>query len=787
MNQFPLALGGMAPYAQFMLYKLAPSQRKPGKMDKFPCNINGVMVDAHDSQHWITADVACAEAARRGTGWGVAFILTKHDPFFFIDIDGALVDGNWSSLANELCGDFAGAAVEISQSNTGLHILGKLSGTPVPHACKNVPLGIECYTERRFIALTGTSIVGDVSTVHDAAFNRVVARYFPYEEALTDSGWTTTHVEGSCPIEDDARLIEKMLSTKSAQGVFGAKASAKDLWTRNVEVLSGAYPDPDREFDESSADAALAQHLAFWTGANCERIERLMRQSAMARAKWDDHKSYMQRTICGATSRQTNYYSVGAPIEIVPVTAVVEAATPVLRTGFQFMGQAQLIEHFKGCVYVADSHRILTPNGSMLKSEQFNAMYGGYVFTLDDTNEKTTKKAWEAFTENQGVMFPKVDRSTFRPDLAQGCITEEDGLRVVNTYVPVTIPSVPGDVTPFLTHLQKSLPNENDQQILLSYMAACVQYKGTKFKWAPLIQGVEGNGKTLFTLCVMAAIGERYSHMPPAQEIGEKFNAWLFDKIFIGVEDIYVPEQKLELIEVLKPMITGERLARRAMQQDQTMHRLCANFIFNSNHKNAVKKTLNDRRFCVFFTNQQEAVDLYRDGMNGDYFPKLYDWLKHEGGFANVTHYLENYKIPVGYNPAVDCQRAPETSTTHLAVAASMGSVEQEIMEAIDEGRQGFAGGWVSSKALDRLLQLMRADRQIPPGKRRDLMRSLGYDWHPALKDGRVNNVIMIDGGKPRLYIKVGHIHANLESPVEVARQYSLAQGDVSMMTATAS
>lgn len=103
-------------------------------------------------------------------------------------------------------------------------------------------------------------------------------------------------------------------------------------------------------------------------------------------------------------------------------------------------------------------------------------------------------------------------------------------------------------------------------------------------------------------------------------------------------------------------------------------------------------------------------------------------------------------------------------------------------MEAIDEGRQGFAGGWVSSKALDNLLRQMRADRTVPVGKRRDMMRQLGYDWHPALKDGRVNNVIMIDGGKPRLYIKIGHIHANLTNAADVARHYAAAQGDTSAL-----
>lgn len=764
----------------FIICKTVPSQSKPGRTEKMPCDIAGQVVSLHIANR-MSLEQARNTASLLGDNYRPAVILTG-DGRFCIDIDGALLDDRtWSPLATELCQTFAGCYVEVSNSGKGLHIFGYSPSIP-DHASKNVPLHIELYSDARFICL-GSNAQGDMMHDASAALNSTVSLYFPPGKHTQAAEWTTTHNPAACPIEDDARLIEKAYSSKgSVAAVFGSKATFRDLWERNVEVLSDAYPDTDREYDGSSADAALAQHLAFWTGNNCERIERLMRQSALVRPKWDSHKSYMQRTITGACARQTTWYSVGAPIELVKPTQVIESSAPVLRSGYQFIAGSQLVEHFTGCVYVAESHRVLTPNGQMLKSEQFNAMYGGYVFALDDSGEKTTKKAFEAFTENQCVMFPKVDRSTFRPDIAPGAIIEEDGLRHVNTYVPVSVPSVQGDVTPFLIHLQKLLPDDKDRNILVSYMAACVQYKGTKFKWAPLIQGVEGNGKTLFTMCVMAAIGERYSHMPPAQEIGEKFNAWLFDKIFIGVEDIYVPEQKIELIEVLKPMITGERLAKRAMQADQVMHRLCANFIFNSNHKNAVRKTANDRRFAIFYTAQQESVDIFRDNMDGDYFPKLYDWLKRGGGFAAVTHYLEHYDIPEQFNPATQCQRAPETSSTHEAVSASMGSVEQEVLEAIEEGRQGFCGGWVSSKALDNLLKAIRADRTVPVGKRRDMMRSLGYDWHPALKDGRVNNVIMIDGGKPRLYIKVGHIHANLESPVDVARYYSAAQGDVNAL-----
>jgi hypothetical protein len=265
--------------------------------------------------------------------------------------------------------------------------------------------------------------------------------------------------------------------------------------------------------------------------------------------------------------------------------------------------------------------------------------------------------------------------------------------------------------------------------------------------------------------------------MPPASEISEKFNSWLFNTIFVGVEDIHVPDSKAEVLEILKPMITGDRLAKRAMQQDQVMMANCANFIFNSNHRNAIKKTLNDRRFCVFFTAQQQVEDIARDGMSGNYFPDLYDWLRGDG-YAHVAHFLSTYAIPVEFNPTLGCQRAPYTSTTGEAVEASLGAVEQEVLECIEEGRQGFAGGWVSSMALDALIERLRMGRAIAPRKRRDLMKSIGYDWHPALKDGRVNNHILMDNGKPRLYIRQGHIHANLVGGAEVVRHYEAAQGD---------
>jgi hypothetical protein len=196
------------------------------------------------------------------------------------------------------------------------------------------------------------------------------------------------------------------------------------------------------------------------------------------------------------------------------------------------------------------------------------------------------------------------------------------------------------------------------------------------------------------------------------------------------------------------------------------------------NDKAGFKKTRNDRRFCMFYSAQQTEEDIIRDEMNGNYFPNLYDWLK-GGGYAIVADYLETYAIPTELNPAGACHRAPVTSTTSEAIDASLGGIEQEVIEAIEEGRVGFSGGWISSMAFERLLQTLHATRRIPHNKRREMLQSLGYDWHPALNNGRTNNAILLDGGKPRLFIKTGHIHCNLTTASEVVRAYQEAQGDI--------
>lgn len=765
--QAPPPLAGMAELRQFILVRILP--RGGGKTDKLPCDWRtGDVASGQDASVWTGYTEAAVAAACRGAGWGIGFVFTPACGFWFLDIDGAAQGNQWSPLAQQLCAAFPGAAIEVSSSGKGLHIFGR--GAIPPHGCRNQKLGLELYHEGRFVLL-GSNQVGDCRTEHTAALAATVATYFPpglsgalAAEELSDE----PAPEWGGPTDDD-ELIQRMLASHSKLGAFTGRASFADLWHADADALARSYPDggpQQRAYDASSADAALMQHLAYWTGKHGTRMVALAQRSALVREKWH-RDDYLPRTAKRAIAGCKQVYQRPA--------AAAEPPSSTAAPG-GFIGSHQLADLFKGCVYVIRAHAAVTPgNTSLIKPDRFDVLYGGYTFGLDQTNERTTKRAWEAWTLNQVARPAQAMEMCFRPSEAPGHIVDEAGVTMVNVWVPAKIDRSAGDVGLFLDHLRRLLPDAHDREVMLSYMAAVVQHQGTKFAWAPLLQGVEGNGKSFFTWCVQAAVGPQYTYIPRSDQISNKFNSWLFGKVFVGVEDVFVAHDKLELFEVLKPMITATRQSVELKGVDAAMADVVANFIFNSNHRDGLKKTRNDRRIAPLFCAQQEKEHLGRDGLTGPYFRRLYAWWRGLGRAA-VNEYLHTYRIPPGYNPATDCERAPDTSSTEDAVAASLGATEQHVLEAIEQGRQGFRGGWVSSTYLATLLQELRVDGRIPPNKRRGLMQAVGYDRHPALTGGRTDNLVLPDMAKPVLYVKQGHPDSAITGRSEVCRRYSEAQ-----------
>jgi Family of unknown function (DUF5906) len=785
-----LIFKALANRPQFIVYRRA---------DKVPVHHEKLWnIDAQDPANWLREDIARAWASAHGPAYGVGIVLWKGCGVACIDIDKAHANGEWSPLANELCARFQGAYIEVSQSGNGLHIFFSYRNEIPAHKKKNTALHIEFYDELRFIGLTGTLAQGDPTTDFTDAIPKLIADYFVPGVEVSADGWTVEPAAAWDGPADDEELIRRALASRSAGALFGSRASFRDLWENNIDALARAFPPQSagKDYDGSSADQALANHLAFWAGGNCERMHGLMLQSGLVRAKWE-REDYLRGTIAKAAAWQKTYYKQreitadvppsveqsapplvatleysGAPL---PANEAPKPAPPITGFGNIINDQGQPIV-FGGCVYIQDINQIMVPSGFTLKREQFDnsGAYKGreYVIARDGA---MTKSAWECFTQSKLIDFPGVRGTYFDPRDAEGLIKDSDGLPYINTWRDPKILAVEGDASLYFEHIKKIFPNGDDALIYVSYIAACVQHMGHKSSWALFIQGVPGNGKSFLTKVITYCFGKEYVASPGATQLDSNFNGYLYRRLMICVEEIMMTEGKAGTWEKLKTMITEPHQQIETKGVDQVTREVCFNMIFNSNHKDGLRKTGDDRRICPLYCAQQTLDDLTRDGLDTEYFIRLWTWFNN-GGNANILHALRTFEIPEQYDFTKRAIRAPRTTATDEAINAGLGSVEQDVLEAISAGRPGFRGGWINAGTLNSLLN-------EPPGrgkflarnKRREMLSTLGYEPHPKLLDGRLN-VALQDGTKPTLYIKRNNPAAGIEDQKLIKHLYETAQ-----------
>lgn len=800
----PDALAPLAAWRQFILVRIAPKPGQPGKTQKYSSwpydqpttatGDNGTYTvckgdkfDAHDACGWLDCQTAAAIAASMPiTGdtiaWTVGFVLTSADPFWCLDQDNCLtLTGTWSEQSLGMLQRLPGA-VEVSQSGTGLHTWGWYTGATPEHGKRNAKLGIELYTEKRFIALSGTAtgVMGDAT----AALHAVVTEYFPPLPELNTDGedWTTQPVPEYTHIDDEPMLELARSRTRrsDAAHVFGEGRPVPqfaDLWDRNAAALALSYlPDgPGKEFGYSEADFGLAKELAYWTGKDCARIERLMRASGLARDKWDEGRpggTLLMQTVRRAVAACTQvYHREAAELPDGPAAGMVPV--PVAITHNTYIAREDLGSLFAGCVYIQDNNAVLLPNGDMVDQGRFNAKFGGYTFGMDDACTKSVKSAWDAFLNNQVIRFPRAEGTEFNPRLPFQQVVERAGRAWVNVYQPPEVKRRPGDVAPFMDLMRRILPHGDDALILISYMAAVCQYPGVKFRWAPFIQGTRGNGKSTIVECLKHALGHRYVFTLKAGMIENGFNAWLEHNLLYVADDIYTTRDRTDMMEALKSLITGRDHAITLKGIDSVLKRICGNFIFMDNHKDAMKRQEDSRDLCTLYCAQQSPADRARDGLTKAYFKTLYDWLD-AGGYEHVAEMLHTMEIDERFNPAGECQEAPVTSTAMQAVVDGRTGIEAEVAELIELEEPGFCGGFVSYHMLKKRFE--DSKRSLGPLKATEMLQRLGYEKHPYLKDGRLPRHVMPDNTRPVLYVKRDAWLAGLCDPELVGAFYVAAQ-----------
>ena len=306
-EKFIPALGGLAESCRYFVYLLTWDAER-GKYAKRP---TASIADAA-----MTFRDAYAETMRlRQSGQHATVGMRVDSGIFFVDIDGLPGEHVTDDRVTDIMAMLPpGLFVEWSSSKRGLHIVGKLA-QPVEHGCRNTAQHLEFYTQARGIALNvDAEPSGCMDTVADVA--PLVARYFPPLPVPP----SLPAPSATLAISDEDLIAKALASKPSAASVFGGKASFAQLWRGEADK-------------NSENDAALACHLAYWTGRDSERVMRLMLASGMVRDKWRTHRTYLTKTIVSACAHCT------AVFEPVTPPPPAEHAAPRVRNAADLMRQ----------------------------------------------------------------------------------------------------------------------------------------------------------------------------------------------------------------------------------------------------------------------------------------------------------------------------------------------------------------------------------------------------------------------------------------------------------------
>lgn len=223
-------------------------------------------------------------------------------------------------------------------------------------------------------------------------------------------------------------------------------------------------------------------------------------------------------------------------------------------------------------------------------------------------------------------------------------------------------------------HFLTSEPTE--AELLLDFLAYVYQNPGKRVRWAILLFGMQGNGKSFWVELMKGLLGHNAGEVA-GTTVSQRFTGWAANKLFIGIEEIRVPsESKYAVMDKLKPFISNSEVNIELKGQDDRVVPNFASYMLLTNHDDALPLDDDDRRYCVIETQPRTKADIPEQ----HYFDALFGVLDHH--IEAVAHYFASRPVDPKFNPD---GRAPETSGKQRMMQESKSGPRLAVEEAIVE------------------------------------------------------------------------------------------------------
>lgn len=369
-----------------------------------------------------------------------------------------------------------------------------------------------------------------------------------------------------------------------------------------------------------------------------------------------------------------------------------------------------LPEWSRDYVFVANGNRFFnTANGTSMDMIGFQACFGEKMpLTAAGHRENAAERCLHFWG------MPKVQDVGYRPDC--GSIFTWDGARFANSYSPSSLPDVPAvytkagcDGIAAFQALMWDMCNRREDVFynLLYWFAHNVQFPGRKIRWAPIIKGIHGDGKTLAASVLRAAMGYRNLSTTSNSNISNSggFTDWAVRGAVNVIEEIMLTgKARHQLYNAMKEFITNDVVDINSKGAKPRQVWNCTNHWANTNHNDALPLEPTDRRWFVVFTPWADMEGMLRycglDSVGWKARTDAVDYVKTNCP-GELRKWLLSIPIPHDFDINGSAMMTPEK---RRMMATGKDDVESVIQAMIDEGSEGITAEVISTSHLSRAL-----------------------------------------------------------------------------------
>lgn len=395
--------------------------------------------------------------------------------------------------------------------------------------------------------------------------------------------------------------------------------------------------------------------------------------------------------------------------------------------------------------------------GSTMSRSAFNAMYDRLMPQKPNGDREDAAKwclqRWNMATVHDYMYLPGEE-----PQFLY------EGKWYANTYSPSSVPEIALEYTTegvaAIDALQRHIKAFCGQRQevytnLLDWMAWNVQNPGTKCRYAPLLKGMQGDGKSMILAAMRAAMGNGNVRSINNALIKSEFGDWQEGSCVAGIEEMMmVGRQRYDVANKLKePIANNELTINRKGRVSGADIINVTNYIAFTNHVDAVPLEDTDRRWWVVFSPFTTKTAIARAlGMNlvqlDAMFEQLFKSFKQQR--SEWRKFFVEYQVSSNFHPNSNAPNTAEKGEMRLSGEDVHESIARQVIE---HGAVGVCGSVLSSSCLTHAMRVVCMQDGIEAPKTTSVNHML-----TRMGFSQVSHVVKWDGKTHRVWWKRGDV-----------------------------